>query len=217
MIALTRRLTEACGTGEILCVIYYGGTQPGSRRDLIIRAVHGGYVEAVCLTTHVRKLYRVDKMELWQPGATAPIYEAHPRVSPTFATFHDLALEIVPRLARPEWHVEYSAGAIEVREKFKNGRSKKSAIAGIRQNSTFDGGISFSVFGRWRTRTFRHLERAGAAFLAELGLDPVPADSTTSEPRVVHPVPLSYRPDTPPPVPPSTSLLARISRAFGWR
>lgn len=57
------RLLEAAGTGEILSVIYWGGSQPGRQRDIAVRKVDGDYVEVLCLSAGEPRKMRIDRLE----------------------------------------------------------------------------------------------------------------------------------------------------------
>lgn len=76
MNAVVEVLQAAVGTGEIVEIVYFGGTQPGTRRDITVRAVNETYVAAMCLATRRPKNYRLDLIELPEPGSSYALYVA---------------------------------------------------------------------------------------------------------------------------------------------
>lgn len=70
------RLVEAAGTGEIVSVVYKGGSQPGSRRDIVVRSVAGNFVEVVCLASNEPRKMRLDRIALWDGNPFTPAYSA---------------------------------------------------------------------------------------------------------------------------------------------
>jgi hypothetical protein len=57
-------LREAASTGEIVEIVYFGGTQPGARRDIHPRSVDPPYVRAMCLENRAYRTFRTDRMVL---------------------------------------------------------------------------------------------------------------------------------------------------------
>lgn len=78
---LVERLRDASETGEIVRVVYFGGTQPGTTRDLAPRRIgrrqlRKGYVKALCLHSHRIKTFRLDRMQLAGSEDQYPQYQA---------------------------------------------------------------------------------------------------------------------------------------------
>ncbi|MFN3625829.1 MAG: hypothetical protein ACK4TP_17435 [Hyphomicrobium sp.] len=69
------RLKDAAGTGEIVDIVYAGGTQPGTRREITVRAVEGEMLKACCLATGMPKTFRIDRLELWDGDPRVPVYD----------------------------------------------------------------------------------------------------------------------------------------------
>lgn len=74
------RLREAAGSGEILTIVYDGGSQPGTKRDVIIHRIDGEgaalKVRTRCLSTGLPKLFFVAKLTIVEPDHPAPVYRA---------------------------------------------------------------------------------------------------------------------------------------------
>lgn len=69
------RLIAAEDTGEIVEIVYFGGNQPGTRREVTVRDVVDGYLEARCLATDMPKTFRLDLVEVWDGDASVPRYD----------------------------------------------------------------------------------------------------------------------------------------------
>jgi len=75
------RLFEAAGTGEILTIVYDGGSQPGTKRDVTVLDVQDdgtdrAKMRALCLATGRPKLFFLDKVTIVDPDHAAPVYRA---------------------------------------------------------------------------------------------------------------------------------------------
>lgn len=177
-------MEEACGTGELISVVYYGGSQPGSRRELQPLRVTPPYVYAFCHDAGEFRTFRLDKMQLADGSGThAPGYVARPQKKAGRQDkwqFPALAQRIAEVTARPEWHVETSALRIAVFDRFKNGKPRKAPFISLERRS--DG---FVLRGKqMSTRTFRYLDRAATALLKALGLpDEQPTAPMPAPPR----------------------------------
>ena len=64
METLRKILEEAIGTGELITIIYHGGSEPGSRRMISPIKVDDKIVRARCLTSNKVKGFSIDKIEL---------------------------------------------------------------------------------------------------------------------------------------------------------
>lgn len=67
-------LAESAGTGEILTIIYEGGTQPGSKREIVVRFVRSDRISAVEFATGQTKTFLLDKLHVVPEDYPAPRY-----------------------------------------------------------------------------------------------------------------------------------------------
>lgn len=72
-------LTASAGTGEVLTIVYDGGSQPGSKREIIVDRLDrkGVKVQAVDLQTHSSKTFFVDRITIVSSDHPAPAYDAN--------------------------------------------------------------------------------------------------------------------------------------------
>ena len=90
------RIREAAEAGEVLRVIYAGGSQPGARREIAPISIQNGKVRARCFSSNAVKTFVIDKIEVvegnqattaveWNAGAmpsvnySADAHLKHPR------------------------------------------------------------------------------------------------------------------------------------------
>jgi hypothetical protein len=76
-------LKEAVETGEVLTVVYHGGTQPGTKRRLAPVGIIGEHLRALALPHEQVRTYFVDRVEVVPPDHPAPDYD--PERSPVEA------------------------------------------------------------------------------------------------------------------------------------
>jgi hypothetical protein len=195
-LSVTERLEDAIGTGEIVRIIYHGGSHPGSSREIAPIAIDGTKVRARCYDSNAVKEFKIDKIELVSAPPTQPIeaiaYNDAAPPSPIWTTLQELASVITPELEAAGWHVTYVPGdesqAIELRTRAKSGQVRKHPAAGIRYErmaydaiATPEGTIElqnprprtrpWAVHSKERTTTsYSTLDRAVAVFLSAIGL-----------------------------------------------
>lgn len=63
-------LEQAIGTGEIVGIIYHGGSQPGCFRDIVPIHIANGIVRARCYASNDVKTFALEKIELRGPVPT---------------------------------------------------------------------------------------------------------------------------------------------------
>ncbi len=131
---VSERLSEALNTGEVVEVIYHGGSKPGTTREIAIQNIDGDVVRAYCHETKRSKLFRIDRIEI---PADAAVFAGLKNRSErdefdecqTLSGLHELLLE---RLVTMGWHVILQPDGIELRRMAKNGkRPLKHPTVGI--------------------------------------------------------------------------------------
>jgi hypothetical protein len=188
--AMRARLTTAADEGEILRIIYLGGSQPGSSRDVVPIAISGDLLRAHDVTARMDKQFRLSKIEIVDEQVTAPAYD--PRLASTSAedgrTIEDLFAPMVAELQTLGWRVALTRDAVTLHGYLKNGKPRKAAhvsltfseYTGVRVIDVDDDGKPVEREERWKsrspyhvsslvlpTRSFAHLRKAGALFLDE--------------------------------------------------
>jgi len=122
-----RLLQEAIETGEILTIIYHGGSQPGTSRQIAPMQINDEKVRARALPNKMSKVFMIDKIEITDSATTELTY------SPTKEKIRQpeplsLSTGIEPHLADLEklgWHIEFNDEKAGLHLFNKNGKPKK--------------------------------------------------------------------------------------------
>lgn len=157
-----RVLRDAIGTGELISIVYFGGSQPGHRREILPLRVTDEHVHATCAETGERRTFLLDKLALADGElAGAPHYsKAGPQAAnvPDIAAFAAALIAVRPPLSV---HLVVDADRIAVSERFKSGKPKKQVGLEIRR-----AGEIWIVGGKDAIpRRYRRFDLAAAAFL----------------------------------------------------
>ena len=131
-------LREAITTGELLTIIYHGGSQPGSTRMISPIKVEGDKVRARCYTSNRIKVFIIAKIELTEssPGNTSYVEGKKPEEPNSVI---DAFKPYVVDLESMGWHVKLEDDSIGLFRYFKNGKFRKTAdIRCLRHKFTSD-------------------------------------------------------------------------------
>jgi len=163
-----------------ITIIYNGGSAPGAARLISPIEIRGDSLIARCHETNTRKTFKLAKIDL---ATTQPItpYQVEDRSAWTFSQH---CADIRPLLESKGWSVTEGADSLQIFRVFKNGSPRKTPSASITfseftQTSEYDWASReqtvtqtlstspWKVFGGDKagaTRSFKHLDRAFAAF-----------------------------------------------------
>jgi hypothetical protein len=187
------RLKQALETGEVIGILYHGGSQPGAYRQITPIQVGDNQVRARCYMSNAVKMFALDKIELrdaaspttsdlssiWSPHAKAAI--------PALSSVTEVAAHYRSSLEAQGWHIEYECNDegeyLCLYAHLKNGRLRKHPTVSLGYETmgydlvvTPDGGTERANF-RPRTRpwsvtakggksgTWSHIEGAIRCFL----------------------------------------------------
>ena len=162
------RLNGAAEAGEVLTVVYHGGSQPGAKRLLSPIKVTPREIRARDIATGEVKNFLVSKIEVVPEDHPAKEYISGAIILPEFTNINDALEAKLPELTALGWHVEISDSGVTLHQYFKNGKPKKGADAGI-QLQDDSHNRPWYVFGPdlASARTFSHLDKAVNLFLAQ--------------------------------------------------
>jgi hypothetical protein len=122
-------LHEAIENAEVLRIKYYGGSQPGTVRQISPISISKDKVTARCLSSNAVKTFAIDKIEVcdsndqnnetqWDPAKKSEVMYG------SFAAFCDLQRSELETLG---WHVNSDANFISLHRRFKNGNPLKGS------------------------------------------------------------------------------------------
>jgi hypothetical protein len=125
---LEERLRSAIGTGELVNIIYHGGSEPGSSRMIMPIAFKGEKIRAKCYKTDQVKEFYVDKIT-FAVGDTSSYTGL--RKTPDYdflegiATIQDLLNRYQYELVELGWTINHSETYIGLYKSYKNGKIYK--------------------------------------------------------------------------------------------
>ena len=181
--SVRRVLTDAAKTGEVVRIVYRGGRQPGSIREIAPMTVSETEVLARDLPAGINKTFAIAKIEL--PAATTIAVAYDPNQRADSRTVREAIESHVGDLEGLGWHVEVADAATSLHRFFKNGKPRKTGDVSLwfdefvtESFDDFDGrGMQtiqrpsqrpYHVTSvRVPTRSFTTLSRALLAFLDE--------------------------------------------------
>ncbi len=145
---IVKRLEQAAAAGEILKVIYHGGSQKGSVRELIPIRINGRKFHAKCMATNKFKFYLIEKIEVvgeqlslpddWSPDIHSEYDPEESRDAIIYSDlssyienhtprFSNLGLIVINELHEIEFGGDkYTYGSYALHSTFKNGKPKKT-------------------------------------------------------------------------------------------
>ena len=192
-------LKSSIGTGEVIGVVYHGGSQPGSYREIVPLQISDGKVRARCLTSQAVKVFVLSKLSIAPPRsaedapkhAWRPKTQANPLINISIALVYEVYL---PALDAAGWHVECEhnedGSFLKLFARLKNGKLRKHPDCELSYQSmiyapvTLEDGSSigdelrsrsrpWGVSGKSKSRTWADPNRALLAFLEIAGVEPI--------------------------------------------
>lgn len=179
------RLREAIESGEVLKVIYHGGSQPGSLREITPISIKNGKVSALCFASSAVKSFAIEKIVIvegetqptaaeWQPGIVK--LEQYDSIPEFFENQKDLLMQL-------GWHIEHDDNYLSIHRRFKTGNPLKGSDVSLHyEEYTYD--LVMDVDGElheenmrkrqrpWTvrgknqdTKTYSHIDKAAEVFM----------------------------------------------------
>lgn len=120
-------LQEAISTGELLTIIYNGGSQPGSTRMISpIKIIEDNKIRARCYTSNKVKTFIIEKIEITENNSGNTSYiEGKKPVEPK--TIREAFKPHVSKLETLGWYVKFEENYIGLYRYFKNGKLRKTS------------------------------------------------------------------------------------------
>ena len=123
------RLQEAIDAAEIVRIIYNGGSQPGTLRDIAPMSISNGKVRARCINSNTVKSFMVELIQVVDGKENPKTTEWSPNAKPT--TQYEFLSEVLEKeknlLSGLGWHIENDRNRISLHRRFKNGNPMKGS------------------------------------------------------------------------------------------
>ncbi len=180
-----KRLQEAIKAGEVLKVIYQGGSQPGTLREIAPISIKDGKVSARCFSSNAIKSFVLEKIVIVDGKRQPEAAEWQPAVKPTphYESISALIEEEREFLTGLGWYIENDLACLSLHRRFKNGKPLKGSDVSLDyEEYTYDLVVGpdgelheenrrkrqrpWTVRGKKKdTKTFGSLDRAAEVFL----------------------------------------------------
>lgn len=170
-------LSAAIGTGELINIIYHGGSEPGAARMILPIEITGDKIRARCHKTNQVKSFQIGKMAL---SPSDKITYSGDKIGKEPATLTEAAeTKYIEELRNLGWEVEIEPDAIRLYTHFKNGKRLKHPNVSLYYRDDYDGDELYyeTENGRWKKldprpwktggRAYKYLGKAFDAFMIE--------------------------------------------------
>lgn len=203
---MLRLIEDACRRGDVITIVYRGGSQPGTKRTIRPRVVDGHLLQAIDITTHLPKSFRIDLLDVVDHDADFPVYRPD-----AISTLHDVEAACAERMADLGWHVVLTDARLALHGSTKAGHVSRRASIHL---SNTGGSKPWTVKSPYRfKRSFDSLERASRFLVAEAARHRETSNVDVPQGRVV-----KGRLDWGGHVPQTGGFWSRLSRWLGiWR
>jgi hypothetical protein len=164
---IASRLAEAIRDGEVLTVVYDGGSQPGHKRRISPIRLTESMVIARCIASGRVKWYSLDKMEVAETDNSSPTYDPLLENSQQNTDAIEIALEHYDRIVKNGWHIVINETSIGLHDYHKKQGTplKYPSICLARAGEGY--ARPWSVRGPTRGNGFTDPGKAAAAFIEE--------------------------------------------------
>lgn len=112
-------LKEAMETGEIITIIYKGGSKPGSKRDISPISIKNGKVRARCLSSNAIKQFMLAKIELIGSGETKSEFWEDIEEVNTYESLESIYNELSSSFKDMGWYVFMENNSLSLHRKQK--------------------------------------------------------------------------------------------------
>ena len=149
-------LLKAIENGEPLRVRYFGGSSPGSERELQPLSVKDGKVRALCTLSGETKTFVVEKMELVIDGVASALAATLPAPVPLYPTVEEFVANQSTLFQELGWAILHEGQALSLHRTFKNGKLIQSPDVALQ----FEAVTHDLVFDGERVLEANHRERS---------------------------------------------------------
>lgn len=124
-----KRLGEAIATGEVLNIIYQGGSQPGTIREISPISIKGDRVQVRCFSSRKIKLFNIEKITIidTDKAQQALVWQSSAQPVSHYDSVAELFEKEKEFFEQLGWHIEGSNDSLSLHSRFKNGKPLKSS------------------------------------------------------------------------------------------
>lgn len=124
-------LSEAKETGEVISIIYHGGSKPGTVRNIAVISISGDKYRARCYDTNSVKTFLIDKTEILAKDSPELHHRSERDLIDDSPTLGILFKKIETALISMGWTPEFENNHLALYRSYKNGKRLKRPSAAI--------------------------------------------------------------------------------------
>ncbi len=131
---LAHELALLARESRTVVILYHGGSQPGTKRQILPVSVSGNRVRARDLASDEVKIFSLDKIEIVAEDYLASEYVKKESVNNRTTNLLDLLKKEAEELEHLGWEVKLTEESIKLHTRSKNGTITPAATVGLRRN-----------------------------------------------------------------------------------
>jgi hypothetical protein len=121
-------LTSAAKAGQVIRIVYHGGSQPGTVREVSPIVVATEEMRARDMTSGIVKTFLLSKVEIAGAEDSVPEYDPNaPKMPPETFTIRECITPYVEEIEKLGWFLSLTDTSASVHRFFKNGKPRKGA------------------------------------------------------------------------------------------
>lgn len=124
-----KRIQKAIKDGEVLTIIYQGGSQPGSKREIKPIKIIESKLRARCMSSEAVKSFLISKISIIDKNEEldTPDWKNKDKQIDHYESIESLLEKKQDYFVALGWHVEQNPNMLSLHSRFKNGKVKKGA------------------------------------------------------------------------------------------
>jgi hypothetical protein len=130
--SVVETLRASIRTGEIVTIIYHGGSNPGASREIFPIGIMPGdeKLRARCIVDGATKMFKIDKISIVDGDGVIDIAKDISQ-SKLYTSIKELYLDVITRFDAETVHIELVDNELSAHKKWKNGKPQKGAVIEI--------------------------------------------------------------------------------------
>lgn len=130
--SVVETLRASIRTGEIVTIIYHGGSNPGASREIFPIGIMPGdeKLRARCIVDGATKMFKIDKISIVDGDGVIDIAKDISQ-SKLYTSLKELYIDAIPLFDAEKFHIELGDNELSVHKKWKNGKHQKGVVIDI--------------------------------------------------------------------------------------
>jgi len=154
-------LQEAIETGEIITIIYKGGSKPGAKRDISPISISNGKVRARCHSSNAVKHFMLEKIDLAVSGETKSEFweDVEKKEDKTYESLESIYNEFNSSFKDMGWYVFMENNSLSLHRKQKRANKPLKASSVSLDYNEYTSDFVMGIDGEIREENIRKSTR----------------------------------------------------------